>query len=179
MKAYLCSIGEPTTDIVKEILQGFGFEVILLDEVEPWYDKYKKFIFQATEKCIRIDADIIPNKNIRDFKTLRNGMHQASGYDMYKNEVGIMSPVFYSKEVLEIIRKNWHLVTKDRPETSASRIPEVNKQFFTSFSVVGIHGIYQRKEDIDRHKQHKIDRKQIDDYHFELTYKLQALWEKD
>lgn len=179
MKAFLCSIGEPTTEIVSDLLNGFGFEVILLDGVEPWYEKYKRFIFQAEEKCIRIDADVIPNKNIRDFRNLRIGMHQASGYDMYKNEIGIISPVFYSKEVLELIRENWHLVGKNRPETDASRIPAVNKQFFTSFQVVGIHGIYQRREDIERHKEHKIARKQIDNYHFELTYKLQKLWERD
>ena len=68
MNAYLCTIGEPTTNLCKSQLERFGFEVVLLDKVEPWIDKYKRVIAMADEDCIRIDADIIPNKNIKLFQ---------------------------------------------------------------------------------------------------------------
>ena len=81
MKAYLCSVGELTTQICVDQLKLFGFDVILLDEIEPWYDKYKRFIFQTEEDCIRIDADVIPNKNIKLFQTSFLSMQQAHTYD--------------------------------------------------------------------------------------------------
>lgn len=179
MKAYLCSIGELTTGIVKEQLEKFGYQVILLDEVEPWHEKYKKFIFMAKERCIRIDADVIPNRHIEQFRGLRQGMHQANTYDMYRNDAGVTSPVFYSQEILETIRKHWKEIGRDRPEADASRLPSVNRQLYTHHDIVGLHGFYQRKEDVERHLSHKKERKQMGEYDFELINKLQALWARD
>jgi hypothetical protein len=175
MKAYLCSIGEKTTELCQEQLAKFGYEVILLGDKEPWYEKYKKFVFMADEDCIRIDADVIPNKNIVHLDDFACNMVQGQTYDFYKNGVGVTSPVLYRKEALEIIKKNWHLVGKNRPETDASRIPEVNKSFHTCDWVVGIHGFLQNREDLERHWGNKIARGQIKDYDFELATKLQNL----
>ena len=66
MKAYLTTIGELTTDICKKQLERFGYEVIVLGGIEAWPDKYKRFIETANEDCIRIDADIVPNENIKE-----------------------------------------------------------------------------------------------------------------
>jgi len=65
MKAFITSIGEKTTKICCEQLSKFGFEIILLDEIEPWINKYKKFINMANEDCLRVDADIIVNEQIK------------------------------------------------------------------------------------------------------------------
>ena len=179
MKAYVCSIGEPTTKIVCNQLKKFGFEVVLYGEVEPWHKKYERFIFEARENCIRIDADVVPNINVKVFMTYEAGMKQARTYDMYKNDVGVTSPVFYSKGILKEIRDNWDKIGVSRPETDASRLPSVNPFLYTSDIIVGIHGIYQRQEDIDRHQKHKVLRKQITDYDFELINQLQDIWRKD
>lgn len=177
MKAWLCSIGESTTDIVADQLTRYGYQVIRLEKKEPWYEKYREFIFQANETCIRIDADVIPNARIDCFQTYESGMLQSLTYDLYRNDVGVTSPTFYSKEVLDLIRKDWSLIGTARPETDASRLPEVNRQFKTIDQVVGIHGLYQYPEDVERHRQHKIERKQMEGYDFSLIDKLnKILW---
>lgn len=172
MKAYITSIGEKTTDICKEQLERFGYEVEVLDGNENWYDKYKRFIFKANEDCIRIDADVIPNENVKHLDDFAQLMVQAKTYDFYKNNLSVTSPVLYRKEAIDIIRGNWNLVGKSRPETDASRIPELNQWFHTTDWVVGIHGFFQTKEDLKRHLNNKIVRKQLEYYDFLLAEKL-------
>lgn len=195
MKAYLCSIGEKTTEICKEQLEKFGFNVVLIDGKESWYEKYKKFINLASkekEDCIRIDADIIPNENIKEFKNIGNAtfysdehymfkplMSQAKSYDFYKNYIGVTSPVYYNKKAIKIIKDNWNLIGKKRPETDASRIKEINKYLFTKDLIIGIHGFFQTRDDLIRHKLNKIERKQFGNYNFYLAEKLLNLWEKN
>lgn len=177
MNAYLTSIGEKTTEIAKEQLERYGFNVIVLGGEEKWYDKYKRFVFLAYENCIRIDADVIVNENIKEFQDFgdRFMIQQALTYDFYRNDLGITSPVYYTKGALRLIRKNWDKVSRDRPEASACRIPEINPFKFTNELIVGIHGFFQKGEDLERHKQHKIERKQMEQYDFELAEKLLKL----
>lgn len=186
MKAYLTSIGEATTQICKDQLERFGFEVVLLDGKEPWIDKYRKFIeigSEAYENCIRIDADVIPNAGIKAVfddipyweNILSNGpvlMAQWNCYDFYRNGVGVCSPVYYSKEALLIIREDWSELDKRRPEATAWRIKRINEYTQTGNAIVGMHGFFQDKGHLDRHLENKIERKQMEEYDFDLAQRL-------
>ena len=178
MIAYLCSFGQKTTDICKEQLEKYGFNVVVLGDNEDWETKYRKFLFLAREDCLRIDADIIPNEEIKYLPIYRYDeykMVQFMGYDFYKNKVGVIGVTFYSKEALEIIKKNLETLDWRRPEATAWRIPEINESTKTDKNIIGLHGFFQTEEDLERHKQNKIDRKQIDDYNFDLALKLLKL----
>jgi len=172
MKCFLTSIGERTTELCRWQLEKLGFEVVLLDEKESWIDKYKKFIFMADKDCLRIDSDVIPNKNIKKLVS-DCWMVQAKTYDLYRNDVWFTSPVFYSKEAIDLIRLNFDLLDKNRPETSAWRLIPKDKLKNLDI-IVGIHGFFQDKETIERAKQNKINRGQIQDYYFELVEKIYA-----
>ncbi len=172
MKAYLTSIGEKTTGICKWQLERLGFEVIMLDGKESWFDKYKKFIMVAGEDCIRIDADIIPNINLKKVPMSGELMEEYFCYDLYRNNVGVCCPVFYRKRAIEIIRANIDKLDKNRPETSAWRLPEIVKSTFVGQVVMGLHGFFQDKEAVKWHYQHKIMRKQSQEYDFDLINKL-------
>jgi hypothetical protein len=175
MKAYLTSIGEKTADICKEQLEKLGLEVVLLDKKESWEDKYRSFINTATEDCIRIDADIIPNENIKELPMKNRMMTQALGYDFYKNKVGVIGILYYSEKALEIIRNNFDNIDWRRPEATAWRLPEINLKNETIELVCGMHGFFQDKETIERAYKNKIDRKQIKDYDFDLVNKIMNL----
>lgn len=181
MKAYLTTIGEPTTEICKEQLERFGFDVVVLDGAEPWAQKYARFIETADEDCIRIDADVILNQNIKE---AINGlkyqpqmlMVQWSCYDLYRNNIGVCSPVFYSKKALEIIREDFKDLDLRRPEATAWRLKRINEFTATKDWVVGMHGFFQDKDHLARHLENKIERKQMEDYDFELAKKLTKLY---
>jgi len=70
MKAFVFSIGERTTGLCVEQLEKMGFEVILYKDNTSLWDKLKRFYTEALEtnedKFLRIDADIIPNQNVKD-----------------------------------------------------------------------------------------------------------------
>ena len=177
MKAFLCSVGQKTTQICKEQLEKIGFEVILLDEKESWPDKYRRFIEMADDECFRIDADIILNENLKyfiDWTVIEPDylMAQTLAYDFYKNNFNITGITFYRKEAIDIIKKNLDNIDWRRPEATAWRLPEINDKTFTFDLICGIHGFFQTKDDLEIHKQHKIDRKQMGDYDFELAEKL-------
>ncbi|HBX15882.1 MAG: hypothetical protein UV20_C0009G0042 [Candidatus Magasanikbacteria bacterium GW2011_GWA2_42_32] len=177
MKAFVTSIREKTTEICCWQLRRYGFEVILLDEQEEWFKKYKRFILMADETCLRIDADIIVNKNIMKLETGHFClMTQFHCFDFYKNNTGVCSPVLYHKDAIENIRKNIDSLDRERPETSAWRLPAIVKHTFTSNLIVGMHGFFQFEKTMEMAKANKINRKQIEDYDFELVDKLKELW---
>lgn len=175
MKAYLTTIGERTTEVAAQTLKLYGFDVVILDGFENWIDKYKRFIDLADNNCIRLDADVIINQNIvQAIKDIEKNcmMAQWHGYDFYRNNIGIVSPVFYHRDALEIIRKNFGKLNVSRPEATAWRLPDINPYTVTKPDIVAMHGFFQTKEDLLRHKANKINRKQIDEYNFELAEKL-------
>ena len=57
-------------------------------------------------------------------------------------------------------------ISEERPETSAWRLPDVVDLTYTDMTLVGSRGFYQRDQDIYRHIQHRIDRKQLYDEEF-------------
>lgn len=176
MKSYLTTIGEKTTDICKAQLERWGFEVIVLDGLEPWAEKYKRFIDTATEDCIRIDADVIPNRLLKiavDCQLPRKFlMVQFKAYDFYRNNIGVCSPVYYSAKALEIIRRDFNHLDLRRPEATAWRLPDIEPHTHTSKAVVGMHGFFQKPQDLVRHKFNKVDRKQMGEYDFSLAETL-------
>jgi hypothetical protein len=182
MRAYLTSIGEKTTWITYDLLEEYGFEVVLLDKKESWEDKYKSFLRMADEDCLRIDADVIPNEKIKEITENYGNEHymvQFKGYDFYRNGIGVIGVTFYSKEALEIIRNNLDKIDWRRPEATAWRLKDINNETLTEDKIVGTHGYLANKEEIKRHLQHKIERKQILDYNFDLVFKLYDIYEKD
>lgn len=181
MNAFVTSIGEVTTEIVVWQLERLGFEVSLLDGVEPWFNKYRRFIDKAhalNKPCLRIDADTIPNRNIIDVwgQFVRSGnsilMTQVNGYDFYRNNVGVISPLLYKPTAIEIIRNNFDKIDKFRPETSAWRLPQINRKTATISNVVGFHGFGQLLADLERHEKNKDLRGQISDFDFEFARKF-------
>jgi hypothetical protein len=61
MKAFVTSIGEPTTDLCVWSLERNGFEVVLLNNGSLLADKLKSIYEQATDDFVRIDADVVVN----------------------------------------------------------------------------------------------------------------------
>jgi hypothetical protein len=185
MKAFVTSIGERTTKICCDQLKRFGYEVVLLDGQEPWPQKYRRFISEADEDCIRIDADIIPNTEIADIPNVIKAitemfegtlMVQFNTYDLYRNNVGVTSPVWYSKKALEIIREQFpNLTDLGRPEASAWRLPAIVRHTLTAPRVVGLHGFFQDYASFNRHLKHKQERHQEADYDLDLARKLTSL----
>lgn len=178
MRAFVTSIGEKTTQVCCEQLKRFGFDVILLDKKEDWLNKYKRFILLANEDCLRIDADVIPNKHIKEAGKEGFGMVTYTTYDFYRNDIGVTSPVFYRKDILMKLKKRIKDIPAFRPETSASRFPEINKEKFHSSLIVGIHGFGADKEMIDRAKKNKTERGQMKEYDFDLAFNLMKLYDK-
>lgn len=178
MKAYVTSIGERTTALCCEQLERFGFGVVLMQSDENWPHKYARFIHEADENCLRVDADVIVNKNIATVQF--NGlMKQWHTYDFYRNDIGVTSPVYYSKLALGFIRNRITKIDWTRPEATAWRLPDINGLTETGPEVVGIHGFFQDDEHLKRHLENKIERKQIEEYDFELARKMKALYEKN
>lgn len=184
MKAYLTSIGEKTTGIVAWQLKRLGFEVVLLDGKEPWVDKYRKFIElarNANEPCLRIDADVIPNKGLVELWDFvvnydggANDIWLAHGelFCFYKNDIIKSGPVIYKPEALQEISKNFGQLNAKRPESSGARLASVNPHFKHYEKIVGSHGFFQDKEHFNRAIKHRSERGQMENFDLELAEEL-------
>lgn len=173
MKVYLTSIGEKTTDISKWQCEKLGFEVVVLDKIESWATKYKRFIDTAEEDCWRLDADTILNSKVKEIKTDKLAlMTQFLVFSCYKNDIKVGSPVFYKKEAIQIIKDNFYKIDLRRPEANAWRLDELIGKRQTIEIILGMTGFFQDKETIMRAKQNKEDRGQLNEYDFELVNKL-------
>lgn len=185
MKAFIFSIGENTTDLCFRLMKQYAFEPVLLGEKESLLEKYTRFINAAyvlKEDVLKIDADIIPNNYIREVHADSLGyrlqdamMIQYSNYCIYRNGINIGNPVFYRKKAIALIKANLDKLDPMRPEASAWRLKEINDWTHTSDTIVGVHGVYQSPDDVARHQQNKIDRKQIDGYDFSVIEELMDL----
>lgn len=184
MKVYVTSVGETTTDLVRWQLKRMGFNVVLLGKKQSWYEKYCEFIQRAEKDdrhCVRIDADVIPNKHLKRIadgfmKSPSYMLVQFHTYGFFRNELSITCPVIYHADAIKIISDNLKHLDPNRPETSAWRLPLINDDTYTSRAVVGIHGLFQDEETIARHIKHKIDRKQNDFYDWDFVQRAKPLW---
>lgn len=179
MKAFVTSIGEPTTRLCCDQLRKHGFEVVLLKDDRTLWGKLKAIYDQADDDFLRVDADLVPNRNIASFwDTADPGVWwlQARCFDWWKQDVGHGGAQFIRKAALPYLRVHvGQYEHADRPETELSRIRDFHepRRFVSSDVVVGLHGYGQA--DMERVKAVKRRRKQYDNYDFDLVERLEAL----
>lgn len=177
MKCFIFSIGEKTTDLCCELMESYGYEVILLKDPDTsLWEKLKEFYDQALatneQEFIRIDADIIPNRNV--LRLENNGWQCASGFDWYAQDRKAISVHLMDRSIIELCRKYINeAYGMVRPETYLWRKLEINP--YTSirwnFSC-GLHG-YGQTDQRERIKKLKGSRNQ--EYDWSLIEKIEAL----
>jgi hypothetical protein len=185
MKAYVTSIGEPTTDLCKWSLERNGFEVIMLKDDSTLWAKLKRIYDIADEDFVRVDADIIVNRNFTpgNLKTIEriDYLQQAwwiqfVAYDWYKQDI-CHTLSYIKKEALPVLRTNVVRFKDDlRPETQVSRVAELhNPRRMETYAdqLMGIHGygISNTKPVMKL----KAERGQSHLYDFELAQRLNEL----
>lgn len=177
MKVYVTSVGEKTTDFCVKQWKKYGFEVILMDEKEPWIEKYKRFIQLAHatgEDVIRCDADIIPNKNVGELQYLAEiyktqYVVQFMTLNFLSLDLYPSCPMIYKRTGLQVMNALVDKIDSFRPETQMCRMPETVNYVFTSPMVMGINGFFQKEEDFERQIANRIKRGQTEQYDFNLA----------
>lgn len=177
IKIWVFSIGEPTTELCCELLKEYGFEVILLQDNTTLQQKLKTFYTQALESkepvVMRIDADIIPKKDITKIRTTTyKDWVCASGYDWYKQDIGAISIHVMSKEIIRKCLDNIDDANVNRPESYVWRLAGINSHTRIDNGVYGIHG-YAQKPHRERIKALKQLRGQS--YDWQLVERIEAL----
>lgn len=181
MKAYVFSIGEKTTDLCCDLMESYGFEVILYQDKSSLWHKLKRFYEDALEtedqEFVRIDADIIPNKRTKDLLKVNDGClwHCAVGWDWYRQERGSISIHHMKRQAVEICLENI-MTAKDkvRPESHLWRLQEFHfPRVCHGIDIsCGIHG-YGQGDHRERIKSLKASRQQ--DYDWDLIERIEAL----
>lgn len=184
MKVYVFSIGEKTTQLCCELMSEYGYDVILYQDKTSLWDKLKRFYTEALSsgdlEAMRIDADIIPNRNVQ--KLVKYHMEDghpvkwtcASGFDWYKQDRGAISIHIMDRGIiLECLEHIEEAKDKKRPETYLWRLPNVNQYtaIFDKYNC-GIHG-YGQQNHRNRIKQLKYLRDQK--YDWDLIDRIEAL----
>lgn len=179
MKCYVFSIGENTTDLCVELMREYGFEVILYQDGTTLWEKLKRFytdvVDSGDEWAMRIDADIIPNRNVVKLSEMKDTSWScASGYDWYKQDRGAISIHLMNSWVIKQCLENiYEARDKIRPETYLWRLEDINvhTDVVEEFSC-GIHG-YGQQNHRERIKQLKHNRNQK--YDWQLLDRIEAL----
>jgi hypothetical protein len=177
VKAFVFSIGEKTTDLCVELLKEYGFEVVLYQDKSSLWEKLKRFYTEALEsddeKFMRIDADIIPNRNVLRL-TGADGWECASGFDWYSQDRKAISIHVMDRFVIRQCLENiYEAQDKVRPETHLWRHEDVND--FTSIQAdfnSGLHG-YAQGDQRKRIKALKESRNQ--NYDWDLLDRIESL----
>jgi len=178
MKVYITSIGESTTGLCKWSLERQGFQVIVLNDPSSLWDKLNR-IFSDTdeEDILRVDADVIVNKNIKELVQQNKLLwYQSLTYDWFKQDITHGGIQFIRKETISIIRKHINeAIRMDRPESYLFRLEEFhNPRVCGTFEkVCGLNGYKQF--DKQRVKDVKERRGQMDNYDFELAERIEQL----
>lgn len=179
MKAYVTSIGEPTTRLCCDQLKRYGFEVEVLKDSRTLWGKLKEIYSRAEGDFLRVDADFVPNENIKDFWTgfiPEVWWVQPSTFDWYRQMIGHGGAQFIRKDAIPALRMCIDAFQyAERPETEVSRVEAFHKprRMATSDVVVGLHGYKQG--DLSRIKAQKHRRGQSDNYDWTLVEELEAL----
>ena len=176
MRAYVTSIGEPTTEICVWSLERSGFDVTLVKDSSSLWSKLKFIYHDTDEDFLRIDADTIPNRNIQ---ILENPVEawwvQYTHFEWYRQDVGYGGVQFIKKEALEALRANVDRFRDlDRPETELSRIKEFYepRRFISSDRIMGVHNY---RNNLKRVRGVKANRGQSSSYDWELAERLESL----
>lgn len=177
MKAYVYSIGETTTEASVWSLERLGFEVRVLQDKTPLWSKLQVMFNEiGDEDVLRVDADVICNKNILKLTELQtiSWYVQCYTWDWLKQDLIHSTPSFIRKEALYAIRSHLDEIQGlDRPETYLTRLPEFYspRRHETANLICGLHGYKQ--DDYERVKRQKERRR--NDIDWELFEKVQSL----
>lgn len=178
MKAFVSSIGEVTTELCVWSLERNGFEVVLVYGDTSLASKLEEIYLQAEDDFVRIDADLIPNRNLTPENLIApEGIWwvQYQMFDWFRQDVGYGGVQFIKREALPALRANVaQFKQAERPETELSRIKEFYepRRFASENHLMGVHNY---KNDLGRVKGVKANRGQSHLYDWELTEKLEAL----
>lgn len=179
MKAYVTSTGEPTTELCKWALERQGFEVVLIEGKDSFNRKLRTIYNDADDDFIRVDADVIVNKNVHKLISEcpeEVWWWQSMSFDWWQMDIGYAGVQYIKKECLPILREkiegSLHI---DRPESQMYRLPEFHnpRRCEGSGIVCGLHGYGQN--DMERVKKLKEYRGQLANYDFELAERVSAL----
>lgn len=185
MKAFVTSVGEPTTDLCVWALERNGFDVSLIKSDSSLLDKLEEIYSQANDDFIRVDADVIVNSNCT-YKTIRATQEtdylkdawwiQFMTFSWYSQDATHGGVQFITQDAIPFLRtavKKFKDI--DRPETQLSRIYQFYnpRRFETNQLIMGLHG-YGIK-DMKPVIKTKANRGQSANYDFELAQRLYEL----
>lgn len=180
MKVYVTSIGEPTTELCIWSLERHGHKVTLLQSDSSLADKLEEIYQTVNDDFLRVDADVIVNKNINrirawEFSTVWWWCLQT--FDWYKQDVTSGGIQYISRKALPFLRNNisFHKAA-ERPESEMYRLKEFHgprRCYVYDKAIMGLHGWCQ--DDLDRVRRVKAKRGQLDNYDFELVERMNNL----
>lgn len=185
VKCYVFSIGEKTTALCCYLMEQYGFEVILIQNDAPLSSKLRTFYEMALatkdEVWMRIDADIIPNKNVKKLADIMQPYGSAlpnwicaSGFDWYKQDRGAISIHVMNRAAVERAAKHAPYAKEFiRPETYIWRQPDINPftMVIESFNS-GLHGYGQQNQ---RRRIKHLKQSRGQSYDWDLVEKIEAL----
>lgn len=181
MIAYVTSIGEVTTDLCVWSLERNGFDVRLIQSATPLADKLKFIYNEAQSDFVRVDADVVPNRNLTPLYVKNSVSHHAwwvqyQTFQWFKQDLAWGGVQFIQKAAIKHLRHRIDdFLQSERPETAISRIePFYHPRRFVSHKrLMGIQGF--KAEDIERIKATKLRRSQQDDYDWDLAERLSQI----
>lgn len=177
MKAFVTSIGEPTTWLCCDQLRRYGFDVVILKDDRSLAEKLREIYTQADDDFLRVDADVVPNRRIRELvdDPLPVWWVQARIFDWLQQDLATGGIQFIRKEALPHLREHvGRFLGAERPETQLYRLEAFHepRRCVTSPVVAGLHGF--RQGDLARVRAVKERRGQTN-YDWPLVERLEAL----
>lgn len=183
MRAFVTSVGEPTTELCVWALERNGFDVVLLESKSSLADKLSDIYKMANEDFLRVDGDVIVNRDC-NFETIVKAQAklpdawwiQFMCWGWFSQKLIYGGVQFITWEALNDLRANAsEAASHNRPETYLSRIKAFyNPRRFESYDLaLGIHG-YGIK-DLKPIIRQKAERGQSDKYDFELAQRMNEL----
>lgn len=177
MIAFITSTNEPTTELCRWSLDRLGFHTILyIDQTSLW-NKLEGIFEEADDDFLRVDADVVVNKNVLDLVTQdKYWWYQAQTFDWFKQDVTNGGIQFIRKECIPIIREHLNEAKhQERPESHLYRLEALHnpRRCVTYETICGIHGYKQN--DINNIRETKLRRGQFENYDWELAERLSEL----
>lgn len=177
MIAFITSTNEPTTELCRWSLDRLGFTTVLyIDQTSLW-NKLEGIFEEATEDFLRVDADVVCNKNVLDLVAMKSKWwYQATTYDWFKQDITSGGIQFIKKECIPIVNKHiQEAKEQERPESYLYRLEEFHnpRRCISYDKICGLHGFAQ--SDVNRIRETKLRRGQFENYDWELAERLSAL----
>ncbi len=182
MLAIVTSIGEPTTELCCWSLKRNGFTVKVIEDPQTTlFDKLKEVYETLDEDFVRVDADVIANKNLTPERVEAARLDhqwwvQFLTYDWFKQDTAHGGVQYIKSEALPALRSNIERFREaERPESQMYRLREFMNPRRCDWHpcIMGLNGYGQT--DIKRIIETKHRRNQMQNYDFELVEKLRQL----